>query len=130
MTTLARTKRNRRCGAPPAFSPQAPGTWKPGRAWPPRCAWPAKRQAYTLSDRATYLSLQQTLRLRLLFAGDPVLRNPYSVMLVNPARHPRVNAAGARAFHAWLLGEEARALIARYGVERFGQPLFVLDPLP
>jgi tungstate transport system substrate-binding protein len=48
-------------------------------------------------------------------------------MLVNPDKHPKVNAAGAKAFHAWILSDEARERIRTYGIERFGQPLFFLE---
>ncbi|MFQ5883255.1 MAG: substrate-binding domain-containing protein [Candidatus Methylomirabilales bacterium] len=89
----------------------------------------SEKNAYTLTDRATFLHLQKTQESKSLFEGDPLLLNKYSVMLVNPARHPRVNAAGARSFYAWVLGKEARDLIAQYGIDRFGQPLFFLDPL-
>jgi tungstate transport system substrate-binding protein len=87
----------------------------------------SEKQAYTLTDRSTYLHLQQTLACKILFAGDQILRNLYSIMLVNPDKHPKVNAAGAKAFHAWILSDEARERIRTYGVERFGQPLFFLE---
>jgi tungstate transport system substrate-binding protein len=50
-------------------------------------------------------------------------------MLVNPAKHSKVNADGAKALHKWLLTDEARAMIRDYGKDRFGQPLFFLDPV-
>lgn len=87
----------------------------------------SEKRAYTLSDRATYLYLRDTLASKILFEGDPVLLNQYSVALVNPASHSRVNAEGAKRFHDWLLRAEARAVIREYGKERFGQPLFFLD---
>lgn len=87
----------------------------------------SEKQAYTLTDRSTYLHLQKTLSLKILFQGDPVLKNQYSVMLVNPARYPKVNARGAANFRAWLLGREAANLIRHYGKDQFGQPLFFLD---
>jgi tungstate transport system substrate-binding protein len=90
----------------------------------------SEKQAYTLTDRSTYLHLQKTLTSTILFAGDPGLRNIYSVMLVNPVKHPNVNAAGAIALHAWLLGDKAGALIQQYGKEQFGQPLFFLAARP
>jgi tungstate transport system substrate-binding protein len=90
----------------------------------------SEKQAYTLTDRSTYLHLQKTLASTILFAGDPELRNIYSVMRVNPAKHPNVNAAGARALHTWLLGDQASALIQQYGKEQFGQPLFFLEARP
>jgi tungstate transport system substrate-binding protein len=87
----------------------------------------SEKGAYTLTDRSTYLHLQKTLTSTILFAGDPVLRNVYSVMRVNPARHSSVNSEGGKAFHAWLLGDETRELIRQYGVKEFGQPLFFLE---
>ena len=87
----------------------------------------SEKQGYTLSDRSTYLHLQKTLSLKILFQGDPVLMNIYSVMLVNPARHPKVNVQRAAGFHEWLLGAEAANLIRNYGKDRFGQPLFFLQ---
>ncbi len=89
----------------------------------------SEKNAYTLTDRATFLNLQKTLASRILFEGDPLLLNKYSVMLVNPARHSRVNAEGAKSFHSWVLSDEARNIIADYGKDRFGQPLFFLDPI-
>ena len=89
----------------------------------------SEKNAYTLTDRATFLNLQKTLASRILFEGDPLLLNKYSVMLVNPARHSWVNAEGAKSFHSWVLSDEARNIIADYGKDRFGQPLFFLDPI-
>lgn len=84
---------------------------------------------YTLTDRGTYLFLSERLALEVLVEGDPRLRNDYSVILVTRA----ANEAAARAFHAWIRGPEAQTLIAEYGVDRFGIPLFtpnagVTDP--
>jgi tungstate transport system substrate-binding protein len=87
----------------------------------------SEKNAYTLTDRSTYLHLQKTLASTILFAGDPVLRNVYSVMRVNPAKHSGVNIEGGKALHAWLLGDDARELIRHYGAEQFGQPLFFLE---
>jgi tungstate transport system substrate-binding protein len=90
----------------------------------------SEKGAYTLTDRSTYLHLQKTLTSTILFAGDPVLRNVYSVMRVNPAKHSGVNSEGGKAFHTWLLGDEARELIRQYGAKEFGQPLFFLETRP
>jgi tungstate transport system substrate-binding protein len=89
----------------------------------------SEKQGYTLTDRATYLSLKKTLGSQILVEGDPLLLNKYSVMLVNPAKHVKINAEGAEALHKWLLTDEARAMIRDYGKDRFGQPLFFLDPV-
>ncbi len=87
-----------------------------------------QRNAYTISDRATYLTMLELLDdLEVLHEGDPRLLNIYHVMQVNPERFGAVNATGAEAFVDFLVSEEGQALIAGFGVERFGAPLFVPD---
>jgi len=83
------------------------------------------RHAYTLTDRATYLAFTKRVKLKAMVEGDTPLLNTYSVMLVNPANGPRVNAAGGRAFHEFMLAADTQAVIRTFGVDRFGQPLFV-----
>jgi tungstate transport system substrate-binding protein len=83
------------------------------------------RQAYTLSDRGTWLARRNTLDLALLVEGDAVLRNLYHVMPVNPAKSPRINNAGAEAYADWLVGPEAQAAIEAFGRDRYGQSLFI-----
>jgi len=75
-----------------------------------------QRQAYTISDRATYLSQQDTLDLAVLLEGDAALLNVYHVIVVNPERHPDVNADGARAFAAFLTREDVQETIGEFGV--------------
>ena len=66
-------------------------------------------------------------RLGVFLEGDAPLLNPYHVLEVNPARHPKVNAAGGKAFADFLVSAEAQEVIRTYGVERYGQPLFFPD---
>jgi len=80
----------------------------------------SEKGAYTLSDRGTYLSMRERLRLEVLVEGDPVLRNQYAVITVRDAS----NLEGARAFAEWIAAPNAQALIGEFGVERFGRPLF------
>ena len=72
--------------------------------------------AYTLTDRATWISFRNRRDFTVLVEGDKRLFNPYGVILVNPKRHPHVNAGGGRAFIAWLTGSEGQAAIAAYKV--------------
>ena len=72
--------------------------------------------AYTLTDRATWISFRNRRDFEILVEGDKRLFNPYGVMLVNPKRHTHVNVAGGRAFIAWLTADEGRAEIAAYHV--------------
>lgn len=80
----------------------------------------SEKGAYTLSDRGTYLSLRDRLHLSVLVEGDALLTNQYSVIVVRDAS----NLEGARAFADWITSPPAQSLIGRFGVERFGRPLF------
>lgn len=83
------------------------------------------RRAYTLTDRATFLAFQKRVDLPILVEKDRPLLNIYSVMEVNPANGPRVNAAGGKAFADFMLAPETQAVIKTFGVDKYDQPLFV-----
>jgi tungstate transport system substrate-binding protein len=87
----------------------------------------AELGAYTLTDRGTFLAFQDRTELVPQVEGDPSFLNIYSVMEVSSERFPAVNAAAARAFSEFLVGDEAQRIIREYGVDRFGQPLFFPD---
>jgi len=87
----------------------------------------AEKKGYTLTDRATYLSLKKTLGLEILVEGDAKLLNVYHVIEVNQARWPKVNAAGARAFADFIVVKKTQETISRFGVDKFGAPLFFPD---
>jgi len=82
------------------------------------------RNAYTLTDRGTYLAFRKRVQLAVVLEGDKPLLNIYSVMEVNPANGPRVNAAGGKAFADFMVSPEVQEVIKTFGVEKFGQPLF------
>jgi len=89
-------------------------------------------QAYTLTDRGTYLSMSQELpELEVMVGGDsiednadPLLLNPYGVIPINPELHPEVNAELSEQFAEWLTNEEVQDRIGEFGRDTFGQPLF------
>jgi tungstate transport system substrate-binding protein len=83
------------------------------------------RQAYTLTDRATMLAFAKRVGLKPMVEGDKLLLNIYSVMEVNPANGPKVNAAGGKAFADFMLTPQTQAVIKTFGVDKYGQPLFV-----
>ncbi len=85
----------------------------------------SERRAYAVTDRATWLAVQKRIGLPILVERDPALLNIYSVMEVNPANGPRVNAAGGKAFADFMVSPEVQAAIRAFGVERYGRPLFV-----
>ncbi len=80
---------------------------------------------YTLADRATYLSMSEDIELKILVEGDERLFNQYGVIAVNPEKNDMINAEGAQAFIEWLLSDETQDLIKEFGVEEFGQSLFI-----
>ncbi len=86
-----------------------------------------EKKGYTLADRGTYLSLKKNLKLDILMEGDAILLNVYHVIEVNPAKWPKVNAAGAKAFSDFMVAKETQDMIRTYGVEKFGSPLFFPD---
>jgi tungstate transport system substrate-binding protein len=87
----------------------------------------AEKKAYTLSDRGTYLALKKKIGLAILHEGDPSLMNVYHVIEVNPARFPKVNAAGARAFADFMVSKPVQARIKEFGIKLYGSPLFFPD---
>lgn len=80
------------------------------------------KQAYTLSDRGSYLAYRDKIALTVVHEGDPRLDNPYHVIAVNPQRHPHVNAALARRYMDFLTGPEGQALIGAFRLH--GEALF------
>lgn len=87
----------------------------------------AEKKGYTITDRGTYLALKKTLGLDILVEGDPSLLNIYHVMEVNPAKWPKVNYPGAKAFADFMVSKKTQELIKTFGVKKFGAPLFFPD---
>ena len=83
------------------------------------------RRAYTLTDRATFLAFARRLALVAMVEGDRPLLNVYSVMEVNPANGPRVNAAGGKAFADFMLAPATQEIIRTFGMDKYGRALFV-----
>jgi tungstate transport system substrate-binding protein len=79
-------------------------------------------EAYTISDRGTWISFKNRGRLTLVVEGDPRLFNQYGVIPVNPAKHPHVKARDGQAFADWLISDQGQKAIADFQVE--GQQLF------
>ena len=89
----------------------------------------SEKQAYTITDRATYLNNQKTLSLDVLVQGDPLLLNIYHVIRINPDKFPKVkiNVDGAKAFSDFMVAPDTQQVIGKYGVDKFGQSLFFPD---
>ena len=87
----------------------------------------SQRGAYTISDRGTYLAQSSNLQLEVLVEGDPALLNVYHVMQVNPERFDGVNGEGGKAFVEFMVSKETQDFISKFGVDKFGRPLFIAD---
>lgn len=107
------------------IAPAAPWYIESGQGMGATLGLAADRRAYTLSDRATLLAFGRRLALKPMVEGDRPLLNVYSVLEVNPANGPRVNAAGGKALADFLLSPEAQAVIRTFGADRYGRALFV-----
>jgi tungstate transport system substrate-binding protein len=84
-----------------------------------------QRRAYTLADRGTWLAGRERLTLAIVFERAPELRNIYHTIPVAPLPGLRVNTEGGWACARFFVSTEAQQLIAEFGRERYGQPLFV-----
>jgi tungstate transport system substrate-binding protein len=80
-------------------------------------------QAYTLTDRGTWLAMQGKLTLDVFVEGDERLSNPYGIIAVNPNQYPDINYKGAMALIAWVTSPEGQAIIRDFKVN--GQALFI-----
>jgi tungstate transport system substrate-binding protein len=91
-----------------------------------------EKQAYTLTDRGTYLNYkfgrEQGLDLEILCEGDPLLFNPYGIIPINPKKYPHVKFDLADQFAKWLVSPKVQAMIARYKIQ--GQQAFYPDAVP
>ena len=87
----------------------------------------SEKKGYTLADRGTYLALKKNLALDILAEGDAILLNVYHVIEVNPAKFPKVNVAGGKAFADFMVSKETQDIVKTFGVEKYGSPLFFPD---
>jgi tungstate transport system substrate-binding protein len=87
----------------------------------------AEKKGNTLADRGTYLALKKNLGLDILVEGDAILLNIYHVIEVNPAKWPKVNVPGGKAFADFMVSNETQGIIKTFGVDKFGSPLFFPD---
>jgi tungstate transport system substrate-binding protein len=90
-----------------------------------------EQQAYTLSDRATYLARSKAgLDLVILVEGDQSLFNPYGVIAVNPEKNPDIQNDLTNQFIDWIISVPVQEKIAQFGMDEFGQSLFIPSSEP
>ncbi len=91
-----------------------------------------EKQAYTLSDRGTFLKYRYGrklgLDLEILCEGDPGLFNPYGIIPISPKMHPHVKFELADRFAKWLVSEKAQDIIEQYKIA--GRQAFFPDAIP
>ncbi|WP_258360770.1 substrate-binding domain-containing protein [Moorella sulfitireducens] len=89
----------------------------------------SEKGGYTLTDRGTYLSLKNNLKLDIMVEGEKDLLNIYHVMQVNPEKFPgmKINSEGAKAFAEFMIDPETQKVIGEFGKDKYGQPLFFPD---
>jgi tungstate transport system substrate-binding protein len=96
----------------------------------PTLKYTNQKEAYTVIDRATYISIKDQIKLVVLVEGDEVLMNYISLIPVNPAKFPTVNAKDTMTFVKWLTSSKKGQLIIRdFGKDKYGSPLFFPNSL-
>ena len=88
----------------------------------------SQKGAYTLTDMGTFLKYESRLELKILFRGDPLLRNNYSVIAVNPNKFPKAKYREAMDFIAFVTSPEGQHIISHY--KKHGANLFYPDAVP
>jgi tungstate transport system substrate-binding protein len=84
-----------------------------------------QKAAYTVIDRATYLSLKDKIKLVVLVENDQALLNFISLIPVNPKKFPKVNYADTMIYVRWLTApDKGQKIVQEFGVEKYGSPLF------
>jgi tungstate transport system substrate-binding protein len=91
----------------------------------PTLKYTDQKEAYTVIDRATYISIKDQIKLAVLVEGDEALLNYISLIPVNPAKCPKVNTKDTKTFVKWLTSPKKGQLIIRdFGKNKYGSPLF------
>jgi tungstate transport system substrate-binding protein len=91
----------------------------------PTLRYTDEKAAYTVIDRATYLSIKNEIKLAVLVEKDEALLNFMSLIPVNPQKFPKVNYEGAMVFVKWLTSpEKGQKIIRDFGKEKYGSSLF------
>jgi tungstate transport system substrate-binding protein len=108
-----------------AVEPKGPWYIEAGQGMGATLGIANERNAYTITDRGTYLAFGKRVTLPILIEGDKALLNIYSVMEVNPANGPHINSVGGKAFADFMVAPATQKVIGSFGVEKFGQSLFV-----
>ena len=86
-------------------------------------------EAYTLTDRGTWLAYRNKIPLVMVTEGDKRLFNPYGIMAANPARYPDLNYQGAMALIDWIISPTAQKMIGDFTIDKHRLFVPMRDPL-
>ena len=87
----------------------------------------SEKKAYTLTDKATYLSMKDKLDLQIVLENAKNLMNQYTIIAVNPDKHKGINTKGADSFIKWMTSDKGLKMIGDYGKDKYGVNLFTVD---
>jgi tungstate transport system substrate-binding protein len=91
----------------------------------PTLRYTDQREAYSVIDRATFLSLKDQIKLVVLVEKDEALLNYISLIPVNPKKFPKVNYEDTMTFVNWLTSpERGQKIIRDFGKDKYESPLF------
>ena len=107
------------------ITPQAPWYIEAGSGMGTVLQMANEKNAYTLSDRGTYISYEKKFDLVILGEGEKTLFNPYGIIAVNPKKHPNAQYELAKKFIDYVTGPEGQKIIQDYKLE--GKQLFFPD---
>lgn len=102
--------------------------WEAGRGMAETLRMAHEEQAYALSENATFELLRSKLNLSLLYDGDKLLENPYSLIPINPALHPNINTQGAQQFIQFILRDTRVPEIVKSISSKGDKPLYKYIP--
>lgn len=90
----------------------------------PTLLYTDEQNAYTLMDRATYITNKDKIKLGVLVENDEIMLNYITLIPVNSSKFPTINAEGAEQFVQWLVSAEAQQIVRDFGKDQYGEPLF------
>ncbi len=87
----------------------------------------SEKQGYTLTDKATYLSMKDKLNLEIVLENAKNLLNQYTIIAVSPDKHKGINNKGAQEFIDWMTSDKGLKMIGEYGKDKYGVNLFTVN---
>ncbi|MBZ9686472.1 substrate-binding domain-containing protein [Clostridium estertheticum] len=83
-----------------------------------------EKKAYTLTDRATYLSMKDKLELKIVTEKGSGFLNQYAFIRLDPTKN-KIKTQEANEFIDWMISSKGQKLIGEYGKDKYGQTLFI-----